>query len=79
MKNAVSARSDFSLIELLVTIAVIAILAALLLPSLNQARQKAYAITCAGNYKTLGNAFILYVDSNNGYMPWWGPAKVGVQ
>ena len=79
MKNAVSAKTDFSLIELLVTVAVIAILAALLLPTLNQARQKAYAITCAGNYKTLGNAFILYVDSNDGYMPWRDPANVGVR
>ena len=79
MKNAVSAKTDFSLIELLVTVAVIAILAALLLPTLNQARQKAYAITCAGTYKTLGNAFILYVDSNDGYMPWRDPANVGVR
>lgn len=65
-------RSCFSLIELLITIAIIAILAALLLPALNAARERGRAIHCVGNLRQIGQFLLSYTDDNNS----WGPQAV---
>lgn len=58
----------FSLIELLIAIAVIAILVSALLPALQKAKQTAIRIHCASNLKQFGTAEVLYAGSSNDYL-----------
>lgn len=60
---------DFTLIELLIVIAVIAILAAMLLPALRRARLKAYEIECRNNLRQQGNMIVNYSAEFNGWAP----------
>lgn len=62
-------RFAFTLIELLMVVAVIAILAGLLLPALGRARNKARAMICLGHLKQWGVATQLYVLDHNDYLP----------
>lgn len=61
-------KKHFSLIELLVVITIVAILAALLLPALQRARERAKGILCINNLKQLGTAILMYGDDSGGYM-----------
>lgn len=59
----------FTLIELLVVIAIIAILSGMLLSALNNAREKARAISCVGNLGSIGKAMAMYLDDNREWYP----------
>lgn len=62
-------RKKFTLIELLIVIAVIAILLALLLPALQSAKQKVYTASCVNSMRQIGQAIYLYINDNNDYPP----------
>ena len=59
----------FTLIELLIVIAIIAILAGMLLPALNKARETAKTVNCASNLKQVALAFNFYIEDFKGRYP----------
>ena len=76
-------KKAFTLIEMLVVIAIIAILASLLLPGLARAKGKSQQTSCLSNLHQIGLGFSMYLDDSRdrfpdrrdlktslGYMPW---------
>ena len=59
--------NGFTIVELLVVISIISLLMSILLPSLNRARQSAYAVKCASNERNAGIAMSVYVADEEYY------------
>ena len=64
-----SAIRGFTLLELLIVIAIIAILTALSLPALNQARERAKSIDCVSNLKQIQLALNGYANDSQDAFP----------
>lgn len=62
-------RFGFTLVELLVVMAIISILAAMLLPALTKAREQARSVSCRSNLKQIGLAYGMYQQDYDEYFP----------
>lgn len=65
--NGSHAEKGFTLVELLVVIAAMALLLAILMPSLTSARHRAKSVVCRGNLKQWGVILSAYTGDNNGH------------
>jgi prepilin-type processing-associated H-X9-DG protein len=70
--SPVRQSSGFTLVELLVGFAVVAILVGLLIPGLSGAREEARGAVCAQNLKQLGAGMMMYAAEHDGELP-FGP------
>lgn len=59
----------FTLIEILVVVAIIALLVAILMPTLGKAREQGKRAVCAGNFMNIGKAWHMYAHDMDGYFP----------
>src|SRR4051812_21517062 len=66
-------RAAFTLIELLVVLGIIAILLALLLPTLSRVRKHAHRVVCQSNLRTIGQLLLMYGNANAGWVYPVGP------
>lgn len=62
-------RRGFTLVELLVVVAIVAILAGLIFAVFARARESGRSTTCLNNLQQLGKAFLLYLQDYGGYFP----------
>lgn len=64
--------TGFTLVELLVVIGIIALLIAILMPSLSKARKQAQTVQCMSNMRQLMTASVQYCSDNKGHLPFTG-------
>lgn len=72
MKPSSTETTGFTLVELLVVIALVAILAALLLPALTRARKSAKRTVCGNNLRQINLGLRMYADDSSDTSPWVG-------
>ncbi len=63
-------RRGFTLVELLVVVAIIGVLIGLILPAVQSVRASARDVVCKNNMRQIGLAVLMYSNSHNGDFPW---------
>ena len=67
--NSRSRLSGFTLLELILVIAIIAVLASLLIPAIGTAQQHAYSVSCSSNLRAIGVATQCYLQDHGFLFP----------
>lgn len=75
MMHRISSRKGFTLIELMIVIAIIAILAAILVPNFIRARAQGQLTACKSNLKNIGTALEMYATDHGGRYPVTGELR----
>ena len=70
MRTRRQQNRGFTLIEMLVVIAIIALLAAIITPSVSAAIRRSKTVTGLSNLRQIGQAFQLYATENQGRLPY---------
>jgi prepilin-type N-terminal cleavage/methylation domain-containing protein len=65
-------RGAFTLVELLVVVAIIALLLSILIPVLGAARERARRTKCAANLRQVGIGWLMYLEDSNEFFPFSG-------
>src|SRR5436190_17869941 len=68
----ISRRAAFTLVELLVVVSIVSVLAALILPAVQSAREASRRLQCQNNMHNLGIAFQGFAAQNAGKLPAYG-------
>jgi prepilin-type N-terminal cleavage/methylation domain-containing protein len=66
----VNRRNAFTLVEVLVVIAIIGLLVSILLPSMSRARAASKRVACASNLKQIGVVMRIYIGENRDRLPY---------
>jgi len=72
MSRTIRRLAGFTLIEMLVVLAIIGTLVALLLPALNAAREQGRRTACLNNLDQIGKSLHIYANINSNYLPSYG-------
>jgi prepilin-type N-terminal cleavage/methylation domain-containing protein/prepilin-type processing-associated H-X9-DG protein len=76
-KQKIQTLNGFTLIEMLVVIAIIALLAAIIVPSVSSSMHRARTARGMSNLRQIGQAFLLYANDHDGLLPFeQGPEGV---
>src|SRR5688572_5166225 len=70
-------HAAFTLVELLVIVAIIAIVVGMIPASFSTGKEKARRIKCVSNLKNIGLSFRIYATGNNDLFPWESTNSLG--